>query len=310
MNPLIPQYGAAALPNVVPSILARLGVPDMTAVLGLPGARRVCLLLVDGLGWKSLRSREAEAPFLSSLVSEGEPITAGFPATTATSIAALGTGLPPGEHGFVGYSFAAADNLMLNHWWNVPLYVTSRGLTTSLIPHDSGRNFHIDSDFQAHRLQITTADGQLRSLILEPQTVANFYNHVLNHLNDLGCTTRSWPMPVEIEDAIPFDEDNTHVSYDRDHVQRYWRTLIRIDRVMHVFRSRFLGKASPVHLWWADSGACSSTSYKPRTRPRQTTPDGRDQRWSEPDDERWFSCPIRESGRSYGKGELNDGHAP
>lgn len=92
MTPLIPQYGAAALPNVVPSILVTLGVPDMTAVLGLPGARRVCLLLVDGLGWQSLRSREAEAPFLrrwpprvnpSPSEAEGEPITAGFPATTA-----------------------------------------------------------------------------------------------------------------------------------------------------------------------------------------------------------------------------------
>ncbi|WP_433273918.1 DUF5996 family protein [Pseudonocardia xinjiangensis] len=143
-----------------------------------------------------------------------------------------------------------ANSPLVNHWWNVPLYVTSRGLTTSLIPHNSGRNFQIDFDFQAHQLQITTSDGQLRSLSLEPRTVADFYNRVLNHLNDLGLTTRIWPMPVEIENAIPFDNDDTHASYDRDHVQRYWRTLVQIDRVMHKFRSRFLGKASPVHLWW------------------------------------------------------------
>ncbi|GAA3070396.1 alkaline phosphatase family protein [Pseudonocardia yunnanensis] len=141
MKPLVPQYGAAALANVVPSILAGLGVPDMTAALGLPGARRVCLLLVDGLGWKSLRSREAEAPFLSSLASEREPITAGFPATTATSIAALGTGLPPGENGFVGYSFAAADNVMLNALgWHLhadgrPVDLRSRIVPEEFQPH-------------------------------------------------------------------------------------------------------------------------------------------------------------------------------
>jgi hypothetical protein len=143
-----------------------------------------------------------------------------------------------------------ANSPLVNHWWNVPLYVTSRGLTTSLIPHNSGRNFQIDFDFQAHQLQITTSDGQLRSLSLEPRTVTDFYNRVLNHLNDLGLTTRIWPIPVEIENAIPFDKDDTHASYDRDHVQRYWRTLVQIDRVMHEFRSRFLGKASPIHLWW------------------------------------------------------------
>ncbi|GAA3070382.1 DUF5996 family protein [Pseudonocardia yunnanensis] len=143
-----------------------------------------------------------------------------------------------------------ANSPLINHWWNVPLYVTSRGLTTSLIPHDSGRNFQIDFDFHTHQLQITTSDGQLRSLSLEPRTVADFYKRVLNHLNDLGLATRIWPMPVEIENAIPFDKDDTHASYDRDHVQRYWRTLVQTDRVMHEFRSRFLGKASPVHLWW------------------------------------------------------------
>jgi hypothetical protein len=114
MEPLVPQYGAGALANVVPSILAGLDVPEMSPVLSFPGSRRVCLLLVDGLGWKPFPSHEAEAPFLSSLASGRQPITAGFPSTTATSIAALGTGLPPGEHGIVGYSFAAGDNVLLN----------------------------------------------------------------------------------------------------------------------------------------------------------------------------------------------------
>ena len=143
-----------------------------------------------------------------------------------------------------------ANAPLINHWWNVPLYVTSRGLTTSLIPHRSGRSFQIDFDFQAHQLQITASDGKRRSLALEPRTVADFYDHVLAHLDDLGLATRIWPMPVEIEGAIPFDKDDTHASYDGDQVRRYWRTLVQVDRVMHVFRSRFLGKASPVHLWW------------------------------------------------------------
>jgi hypothetical protein len=164
-----------------------------------------------------------------------------------------------------------ANSPLVNHWWNVPLYVTSRGLTTSLIPHNSGRNFQIDFDFHDHQLRITTSDGQLRSLSLEPRNVADFYNRVLNHLNDLGLTTRIWPMPVEIENAIPFDNDDTHASYDRDHVQRYWRTLVQIDRVMHEFRSRFLGKASPVHLWW---GALDLATSRFSGRPAPPHPGG------------------------------------
>lgn len=101
MTLVVPRYGAGTLADVVPSVLAGMEVPGMINVLGLPPASRVCLLLVDGLGWRLLRSHEAEAPFLSSLAAEGEPITAGFPATTATSVASVGTGLPSGEHGLV-----------------------------------------------------------------------------------------------------------------------------------------------------------------------------------------------------------------
>jgi hypothetical protein len=164
-----------------------------------------------------------------------------------------------------------ANAPLINHWWNVPLYVTSRGLTTSLIPHHSGRSFQIDFDFQAHQLQITTSDGKWRSQSLEPRTVADFYDHVLGHLDDLGLATRIWPMPVEIEGAIPFDKDDTHASYDGDQVQRYWRTLVQIDRVMHVFRSRFLGKASPVHLWW---GALDLATSRFSGRPAPAHPGG------------------------------------
>jgi hypothetical protein len=143
-----------------------------------------------------------------------------------------------------------ANSPLINHWWNVPLYVSSRGLTTSLIPHASGRSFQIDFDFQDHQLQIVTTDGDRRSVALEPRTVADFYTHVLGRLDDLGLATRIWPMPVEIEGAIAFDKDDTHASYDGGQAQRFWRTLVQIDRVLHEFRSRFLGKASPVHLFW------------------------------------------------------------
>jgi hypothetical protein len=143
-----------------------------------------------------------------------------------------------------------ANAPLINHWWNVPLYVTSRGLTTSLVPHASGRSFQIDFDFLAHRLEIVTTDGAVRTLALEPRTVADFYARVLTHLDDLGLTTRIWPMPVEIEGAIAFDEDAVHASYDGDQVQRFWRILVQLDRVLHDFRGRFVGKASPVHLFW------------------------------------------------------------
>ncbi|MBP2320060.1 hypothetical protein JOF56_000445 [Kibdelosporangium banguiense] len=109
---LVPRYGAGSLSDVVPSIMAGLGVPGMSATLPLPEARKVCLLLVDGLGWHLLREYAEDAPFLAGLA--GHEITAGFPATTATSLTTVGTGVPPGQHGIVGYSFAASDDELIN----------------------------------------------------------------------------------------------------------------------------------------------------------------------------------------------------
>lgn len=116
MDPLVPRYGGGSLADVVPSLLAGLGVPGMVDVLGISGASRVCVLLVDGLGWRLLREHEADAPFLASLA--GPPITAGFPSTTATSLAALGTGLPTGEHGLIGYSFADGGEMLNALRWS------------------------------------------------------------------------------------------------------------------------------------------------------------------------------------------------
>ncbi|GAA3458137.1 alkaline phosphatase family protein [Saccharothrix longispora] len=134
MDPVVPRYGAGSLSDVVPSLLAGLGVPGAVDVLGLAGPARVCVLLVDGLGWELLREHPADAPFLSSL--PGPPITAGFPATTATSLASLGTGVPSGEHGLVGYSFEAGDEVLDALRWSrygVPDHVDLR---SALVPEE------------------------------------------------------------------------------------------------------------------------------------------------------------------------------
>jgi hypothetical protein len=137
----------------------------------------------------------------------------------------------------------------VNHWWNVPLYVTARGLTTSLIP-DGDRGFEIDLDLVDHRLDIRVSDGTDRSLALEPRSVADFYAEVMARLDELGLSTEIWTMPVEIEGAIPFDTDHEHASYDADQVHRFWQILVQSQRVIGQFRRRFVGKTSPTHLFW------------------------------------------------------------
>jgi hypothetical protein len=114
-----------------------------------------------------------------------------------------------------------------------------------------GRGFQIDFDFRTHRLDISTSDGEQRSMPLQAQPVAAFYAEVMAMLDDLGLTTPIWTMPVEIPGAvIPFDKDNVHAAYDRDQVERFWRALIEMVRVFEQFRSEFIGKVSPVHLFW------------------------------------------------------------
>jgi Family of unknown function (DUF5996) len=138
---------------------------------------------------------------------------------------------------------------LINHWWQVPLYVTSRGLTTSAMAYGS-RSFQLDFDFLEHNLIIQTSDGATAKIALAPRTVADFYAEVMSRLRELGLETRVWTMPVEIADAIPFDQDRDHASYDPEYAQRFWRILVQADRVCTLFRSRFLGKVSPVHFFW------------------------------------------------------------
>ncbi len=143
-----------------------------------------------------------------------------------------------------------ANEPLSNHWWNVPLYVTAQGLTTSLMPHPTGPAFQIDFDFVDHRLDVVTVTDEARSVDLVARPVADFYRIVMGLLDDLGVGTEIWPMPVEIPGAIPFPEDRVHASYDADAVHRFWLALVEMERVMKVFHSRFLGKASPVHFFW------------------------------------------------------------
>ncbi|MGW4567671.1 DUF5996 family protein, partial [Streptomyces sp. NPDC004561] len=155
---------------------------------------------------------------------------------------------------------------MVNHWWQVPLYVSTRGLTTTAIPYGE-RIFEMEFDFCDHRLHIRTSDGDECSVALEPKPVAVFYRETMNALDALGIDVRIRPNPVEVETAIPFPEDTVHASYDPEHVQRFWLQLTSAQRVMDEFRSRFIGKVSPVHFFWG-SMDLAVTRFSGRRAPR------------------------------------------
>ena len=136
-----------------------------------------------------------------------------------------------------------------NHSWHVTLYVTSRGLTTSPIPHGVS-TFEIAFDFIDHQLRIEKSDGAHRTIELKPRSVAEFYRMVMEALGDLDLSVGINTMPNEIENPIPFDRDEEHRSYDREYANRFWRVLVQTDRIFKEFRSRFCGKCSPVHFFW------------------------------------------------------------
>ncbi|MCU1343671.1 MAG: hypothetical protein JWN92_3094 [Candidatus Acidoferrum typicum] len=137
----------------------------------------------------------------------------------------------------------------VNHWWEVPFYVSGRGLTTSPIPYEKGI-FEVQFDFIDHRLDVITDRGEIRSLPLAPRTVADFYADFMEMLHSLGINVRIWRMPVEIPNPVPFHLDRAHASYDSEYAHRFWRILVTVDSIFKEFRSRFQGKASPVHFFW------------------------------------------------------------
>ena len=137
----------------------------------------------------------------------------------------------------------------VNHWWQVPLYLTARGLTTSPMPYGA-RSFEIEFDFIGHQLLIKCSDGATKTIALVPRSVAEFYRLLMEALSSLGIEVSIYTMPVEIPDPIRFTEDEVHASYDAEYANRFWRVLVQADKVFKEFRARFIGKVSPVHFFW------------------------------------------------------------
>jgi hypothetical protein len=155
---------------------------------------------------------------------------------------------------------------MVNHWWHVTLYVSSRGLTTSLM--DAGdAGLEIEFDFLDHVLDLRMTDGRRQQVALEPKSVAGFFAETMGALDELGVRVDVNPKPQEVVDAIPFDRDDAHKSYDADAAQRFWRALVQVDASLLEFRSRFVGKSSPVHYFWGGADLCT-TRFSGRTAPK------------------------------------------
>jgi len=154
-----------------------------------------------------------------------------------------------------------------NHWWNVPLYVTPRGLTTSAIPCAQG-TLEIAFDLTAHQLWLRTSSGNEHSMRLYSRSVADFYAEYMASLRTLGIEVKIYRVPVEFDDTTPFDQDQHHASYDTEYVERFRRILIHSDRIFKQFRTRFLGKCSPVHFFWG-SFDLAVTRFSGRRAPQK-----------------------------------------
>jgi hypothetical protein len=156
-----------------------------------------------------------------------------------------------------------------NHWWHVALYVTARGLTSSPIP-SGARTFEVDFDFIDHRLIVKTSDGAVRDIALRPQAVADFYREYMALLASLGIAVKLWPVPAEVDPAIPFAEDRVHASYDAVQAHRFFQMLRQADRITKRFQGRFLGKTSPVHFFWG-AFDLALTRFSGRRAPHKDT---------------------------------------
>jgi hypothetical protein len=154
----------------------------------------------------------------------------------------------------------------INHCWNVTLYPTVRGLTTSPMAH-GGLMLQIDFDFLDHVLRIETNRGESRTIPLQPMTVAAFYERFMAELASVAASVPIWRLPQEVANPIAFDEDVVHQAYDAEYAQRFWRVLLQTTRIITQFRARFVGKVSPVHMFWgAMDLAC--TRFSGRTAPQ------------------------------------------
>jgi len=154
---------------------------------------------------------------------------------------------------------------LVNHWWNVTLYVTPRGLTTSAMPYND-RLIRIDFDFIDHMVLIETTDGSTKSISLRPRSVAEFYQEMMAAIGSLGMPVKIWTTPVEVPDRTPFENDHKHATYDPEYAQRVWRIMAQASRVFTEFRSRFIGKVSPIHFFWG-AFDLAVTRFSGRTAP-------------------------------------------
>ena len=152
---------------------------------------------------------------------------------------------------------------LINHWWQVTLYVSPRGLTTGAIPYGTAM-FDIEFDFVDHVLAIRHSDGSERSVPLAPKSVAQFYGETLSAVDSLGIASRIVAHPNEVHPAIRFAEDYQHADYDPDAARKFWQQLVQANRVIGEFRASFVGKVSPVHFFWgALDLACTRFSGRP-----------------------------------------------
>jgi Family of unknown function (DUF5996) len=159
----------------------------------------------------------------------------------------------------------------VNHWWEVPVYVNARGLTTSPIPYRHGI-FEIEFDFIDHQLMIQTSWGSTKVLPLRPQSVADFYREFTAALSALGIEVKIRTMPCEIPNPIPFESDTQHASYDREYAYRFWQILILCANIFQEFRAGFIGKSSPVHFFWG-SFDLAVTRFSGRRAPERADAD-------------------------------------
>jgi hypothetical protein len=152
---------------------------------------------------------------------------------------------------------------LVNHWWQVTLYVSPRGLTTGAIPYGTAV-FDMEFDFVNHALVIRHSDGSERSVLLQAKPVAQFYEETLSALDSLGISTRIVARPNEVVHAVAFAEDYQHAEYDSDAARTFWQQLVQADRVIGEFRASFVGKVSPVHFFWGSFDlACTRFSGRP-----------------------------------------------
>jgi Family of unknown function (DUF5996) len=155
---------------------------------------------------------------------------------------------------------------MENHWWQVALYVTARGLTTSAMPHGND-GIEVRFDFISHELQMQKSDGSQRSFALTSMSVADFFARYMHALRDLGIDLTIYASPVEVVTAIPFAQDAEHATYNADAARQCWLIFLNTQRVMKNFRGAFTGKQSPVHFFWG-SFDLACTRFSGRRAPR------------------------------------------